>query len=245
MTEAGPNTPARPMGLLARAIGVITSPRATFESIVAHPRPIGILFIVAIVVGLAAGLPQMTESGRQAALDAQIRQTEQWTGQPVSAQQIEQMERIGQYNWIFAVVGTLVMLPVISLLMTAVYWALFNAILGGTASFKQVLAVVTHSQVISALGALIGVPIQVMQGTMSMGGPFNLGALAPMLEEGSALASFLGAISVFSLWGVFVTAIGLAVLYRRKTSTIFIALLVLFLALTAFFTVALPGMFRR
>lgn len=244
MTEAG-SSPTRPMTLLQRAIGVVTSPRATFESIVAHPRPFGILFLVAIAIGLASGLPQMTESGRQAVLDAQIRSTEQWTGQPASAEQIARMEQFSRYNGPIAIVSSFIFLPVVSLLLTAIYWALFNAILGGTASFKQVLAVVTHSQVISALGAIIGVPIQIMQGTMSMGGPFNLGALAPMLEEGSALASFLGAISVFSLWGVFVTAIGLAVLYRRKTSTIFIALLLVYLAITALFTVALPGMFSR
>jgi hypothetical protein len=244
MTEAGSSGP-RPLGLLQRAIGVITAPRATFESIVAHPRPFGILFIIALVIGLASGLPQMTESGRQAVLDAQIRSTEQWTGQPVSAEQISRMEQFSRYNGPIAIVSTFVFLPVVSLLLTAVYWALFNAILGGTASFKQVLAVVTHSQVIGALGAVIGVPIQIMQGTMSMGGPFNLGALAPMLEEGSGLANFLGAISVFSIWGVFVTAIGLAVLYRRKTSTIFIALLAVFLAFTALFAVVLPGMFSR
>jgi hypothetical protein len=243
MTEAGSSAP-RPLGLLQRAIGVITAPRATFESIVSHPRPFGILFLIALVIGLASGLPQMTESGRQAVLDAQIRSTEQWTGQPVSAEQISRMEQFSRYNGPIAIVSTFVFLPVVSLLLTAVYWALFNAILGGTASFKQVLAVVTHSQVIGALGAVIGVPIQIMQGTMSMGGPFNLGALAPMLEEGSGLANFLGAISVFSIWGVFVTAIGLAVLYRRKTSTIFIALLAVFLAFTAFFAVVLPGMFR-
>jgi hypothetical protein len=232
------------MGLFARAIGIITSPRATFESVVAHPQPFGILFLVALAIALATGLPQMTETGRQAALDAQIRQTEQWTGQPATPEQIEGMERFSRYNGPIAIVGTFVMLPVISLLITAIYWALFNAVLGGTASFKQVLAVVTHSSVVTALGAVIGAPIQIMQGTMSQAGPFNLGALAGMLEEGSTLANFLGAISVFSLWGIFVTAIGLAVLYRRKTSTIFVTLLVLFLAITALFTVALPSMFR-
>ena len=38
------------------------------------------------------------------------------------------------------------------------------------------------------------------------------------------------------------TAIGLGVLYRRKTTGIFLALLAITLALTAVFTVFLPGM---
>lgn len=244
MPESAPNAAAPPMGLFARIVGVITSPRATFESIVAHPRPVGVLFAVALAVALASGLPQFTESGRQAVLDAQIRSIEQFTGQPATPEQIERMEQQSRYNGPIAVVSTFIILPIVSLLIAAVYWAGFNAVLGGTAAFKQVLAVVTHSQVITGLGAVIGTPIQLMQGTMTSAGPFNLGALAPMLEEGSALASLLGAISVFSIWGVFVSAVGLAVLYRRKTGPIFIALLALFLMLTAFFSVILPGMFR-
>src|SRR3990172_2732977 len=89
---------------------------------------------------------------------------------------------------VLGLAGTFVFLPIASLFFAAVYWAIFNTIMGGTATFKQVLAVVTHSQVIGALGMLAGLPIQLMRGTMTMAGPFNLGALAPMLEEGSKLA---------------------------------------------------------
>ena len=244
MPESAPSAPAPQLGLFARILGVITSPRATFESIVAYPRPVGVLFVVALAVALASGLPQFTETGRQAVLEAQIRSIEQFTGQPASPEQIERMEQQSRYNGPIAVVFTFIILPVISLLIAALYWAAFNAVLGGTAAFKQVLAVVTHSQVIAGLGAVIGTPIQLMQGTVTNAGPFNLGALAPTLEEGSTLSSFLGAISVFSIWGVFVSAIGLAVLYRRKTGPIFVILLLLFLALTWFFSVTLPGLFR-
>ena len=87
---------------------------------------------------------------------------------------------------------------------------------------------VTHSQVIGALGILIGAPIQLYQGTMSMGGPFNLAVLVPMLEEGSFLSRFLGFVNVFTIWGLIVLAMGLAVLYRRKTLNIAIALIAVF-----------------
>ena len=245
MSEAGSAPPTPSMGLFARIVGIITAPRATFEDVVRHPRPAGILLVCALVMGIFSAAPQFTETGRQAMLDAQIRSTEQFTGQPVGPEQIANLERMSQYSGYFALIGTLISLPIICLIMTAIYWALFNAMMGGTATFKQVLAIVTHSQVITALGIAIGVPIQIMQGTMSMGGPFNLGALVTFLDEGSALARFLGAVSVFSIWAVFVTAVGFAVLYRRKTSTMFMILFVIFLAITAVFTVLLPGMFSR
>jgi len=228
MTEPAAPPPQPALGLFARAIGIITSPRATFEKVVANPRPAGILFVVALVIALTAGLPQMTEAGRQATLDMQVKQQEQWTGKQVSAEDYARMEQFGKYGAIFGMVGTFIFLPVASLIFAGLYFVAFNAILGGTASFKQVLAVVTHSQVIGALGAVLGAPIQLMQGTMSYSGPFNLGALAPMLEEGSSLARFLGSISVFTLWGLIASAIGLGVLYRRNSRNIAITLLLIY-----------------
>ena len=96
------------------------------------------------------------------------------------------MEAMSKFNAAFSVGGAFIGLPIFTLIITALYWVVFNALLGGTAAFKQVLAVVTHSQVISALGAAIGAPIQMMQGTITMGGPFNLAALVPFLDESVA-----------------------------------------------------------
>jgi len=240
MTEAVAVAPDP--GLIARAIGILTSPRATFEKVVANPRPVGILFLVAIVVALAAGLPQMTEAGRQASLDMQVRQTERFSGQPVSPEQYQRMEAMSKYNFAFGVAGAFIGLPIFTLVITALYWVVFNALLGGTAAFKQVLAIVTHSQVIAALGAIVGAPIQMMQGTITMGGPFNLAALVPFLDEGSPLRAMLGSISVFTLWGIVVTAIGLGVLYHRKTRNIAIALLLVYFLITAVFAFGFSAM---
>src|SRR5690606_2131298 len=115
-----------------------------------------------------------------------------------------------------SMVGVFIGVPVVVLIFSAIYWAIFNVVLGGTASLKEVLGVTAHAQVIGALGAVVGVPIQLMQGVFTASGPFNLGALVPMLEPDSLLAVFLGAISVFSLWQAVVNGLGLAVLYKRK-----------------------------
>lgn len=232
------SAPVPSRGLFARAIGVITSPRATFESVVAAPRSVGIIFLCALVFGIAGGLPQFTERGRQAAVDMQAQQIERWTGQAVSDEQYNRMLDGAKYAGYFSVVSMLIFLPIVALVISAVYWVVFNALMGGTATFKQVMAVVSHSMVIGALGQAVGAPIQYMQGTVSAGGPFNLGVLAPMLPEGSFLASFLGLTSFFTLWSVVVTAIGLSVLYRRKALNIAIVLFIitgLFLAVGAYF----------
>lgn len=232
-------------GVLARAIGIIFSPGATFQDVVRSPRPAGILLLVCLVMGLATGGPQFTERGRQAALDMQAQQIEKFTGQPVTPEAYAAMEGRAKYGGYIAIVSMFVIFPIFCLLFTALYWVVFNAILGGTASFKQVLGIITHSQVIAALGAVIAAPIQFVQGTQTAAGPFNLGALAPMLEPGSALANVLGALSVFSIWQVVVSAVGLGVLYKRRTGPIATALLIFYVLIVSVFTVGFSKLFGR
>ena len=244
MTEAASaETPDK--GLFARTIGIITSPGATFRTVVRYPRPASILLLICLVIGLTTGIPQFTARGRQMVLDAQVQQIEKFTGKPVTPEMYAGMERRAAYGPYITMGSVFIALPVFSMLIASVFWFVFNALLGGAATFKQVLAVVTHSQVIGALGALIGAPIQYMLENQNSAGPFNLGALAPMLESGSFGANFLGAISVFTIWQVIVSAIGLGVLYRRKTSGIAIGLLSAYAGLTALITFAISSFAGR
>jgi len=236
--------PVADKGVLSRAIGVIVSPAATFALVASNPRPAGILLLVCLVLGLAAGGPQFSEKVRQSALDMQIQQMER-SGQTLPPQAYANMERFSHFSAYITIVSMFIVLPIFSLLFAAVYWALFNAILGGTASFKQVLGVVTHSQVIGALGAIAAIPLVLMQGIQTMAGPYNLGALAPMLEPNSMVATFLSRISFFTLWGLVVTAIGLGVLYRRKSTGIAIGLIAIYVLLVGGFTMAFPSLTGR
>jgi hypothetical protein len=232
MTDSN-TPPVAAQGLIARFVGIITSPRATFEGLVSSPRPFGILALVALVTAVAVSAPQFTDRGRQASLDMQVKQTEKFTGQPVSDAQYTQMEKMSHYTPIFTLVGPFISFPIFTLIFTAIYWAIFNGILAGTATFKQVTGIIAHSAVITALGAALGAPVQYMQGTMSNVGPFNLGALMPFLPDGSFLANFFGSVGVFTIWGIIVTAIGLAVLYKRKTRNIAITLMAVYFLVVA------------
>jgi len=227
MTDPIPTTVPE-QGLLARAIGILTSPRKTYEAVVQHPRPVGILFLCVVVIALATGLPQFTERGRQAVLDMQVQQIEKFTGQPVTDEVYAQMQTRSKYSAYFTIVGVFIGTPIFVLIIGAIYWFIFNVVMGGTAMFKQVLAVVTHSMVVGTVGAVLGAPIQYLKGTMSSQGPFTLAALVPMLDEKSFLVNFLGFINPFTVWGIIVTAIGLGVLYKRKTTPIATTVLIIY-----------------
>ena len=230
--------------MFSRILGVIFSPQATFERIVASPTVLGVLLVCGVAVGLGQGLPQLTEAGQEAALNTQAQQFERFTGRPVTDEERAAMLRrapIGAYTTIaFAPVG----LAVGILFFAGLYFVIFNAVLGGTATFKQVMSVSAHSTVIAALGALLAAPVHYFQGTANPMGPFTLGALLPMLDENTFLARFLGFVSVFSIWGTIVTAIGLAVLYRRKTGSVAIGLFML-TAVFAAIGATVMGFFSR
>jgi hypothetical protein len=52
-----------------------------------------------------------------------------------------------------------------------------------------------------------------------------------MLDENSFLSRFLSWMNLFTLWQTFVTAIGLGVLYRRRTMPIAVTLIGIYIVL--------------
>ena len=89
--------------------------------------------------------------------------------------------------------------------------------MGGTGTFKQVYAIMAHSGVIIALAVLFSMPLSY---AMREFAGANLSVFVPMLEETSFLARFLGAIDLFYVWWCINVAIGVGVLYKRKTGGI-------------------------
>jgi hypothetical protein len=123
-------------------------------------------------------------------------------------------------------ISVLVMSPIIALVIAGILFAIFNAAMGGEASFKQVFTVLAHAGAISALSTVFSGAINYFRG--SMGSVANLGALLPMLAENSFAGRLLGMVDVFLIWYIVVLAIGLAVLYRRRTQPIAISLLTVY-----------------
>jgi hypothetical protein len=217
---AGP-TPA-PKSLVARIIGIVVSPKETFQSVVASPKWLGVLAITTLVAALFTALPLTTEAGRQSALDKQVQQMQAF-GMQVNDEMYGRMEKQAAIMPYTTAGGVLVVSPIIVTLFAGILFAIFNAALGGEASFKQVYAVVTHAGVISVLGAVFGGTINYFRQRME--NITNLGSLVPMLPEKSFVVNFLSAIDIFVVWWLIVLAIGLAVLYRRRTQPIAIALM--------------------
>jgi hypothetical protein len=214
-----------PKGLLARVIGVVVSPRATFADVAARPRSAGVLGIVMLVIMAGTFALLSTEVGQQAWLDGQVKAAESF-GRPMADAQYQTMERIAPYVSYIAACAQLIFIPLGVLIIAGITLGVFNALLGGDATFKQVVAVVAHAGIINTLAAVFAFPLDYARETLSS--PTNLGVFVPFLDEASFLARLLGSIDLFLIWALVTLSIGLGVLYKRRTGPIATGMLMVY-----------------
>ena len=226
MTAEASATGAR--SLPARIAGVIFSPRAAYADVAARPRIFGALAFVLAVIVTATFAFLSTEVGQQASLDNQVRQMESF-GQTVNDAQYARMESMAPYARYFAAGFQLIFTPIMALIVTGLAFAVFNAALGGDATFKQVYAIVVHSGAILTVQALFGLPLAYARESLS--GTTNLAVFFPFLDEDSFAARMLGSLDLFLIWWMVSLAIGLGVLYRRRTRPIATTVLVIYVTI--------------
>jgi hypothetical protein len=186
------------------------------------------MLVVLVLTGGSTFAFLSTEIGKNAMLDQQ-RQTMESFGVKLNEQAMQRMEEGAARAPYFAVISPSVFLPVAALAVAGIALAVFNAILGGDARFKQVFAIVVFSGVILALGAIFVLPLDYARETMSS--PTTLSVFLPFLEENSFLARFLGSIDLIRVWWFVSLSIGLAVLYRKRTGPIAVTMLVVYAVL--------------
>ena len=217
------STPAR--GLAARIFGVLTSPRATYADVAAHPRWLGVLLVVLVTTLASSSWLLSTPVGQRAVVDQQL-QTLEGFGRTVTDEQYQQMERMAPYSIYFAAAGQIIFLPIFTLAIAGIAIAIFNGALGGNATFRQVFAVVAFSGVVMALRALFSTPLNYVRESLSS--PTTLTALLPFFEDNTFAARLLGSIDLFFIWWVVNLAIGFGVLYKRRTAPIATSFLVVY-----------------
>jgi hypothetical protein len=223
---AGVSQPAP--SLPARILGVLFTPRATYAAVAARPRVLGALLFVLLVGALGTFVFLSTDVGRNAMLDQQIEQMRSF-GANVTDQTIDLLERRAASGRYVGPVFQAVFLTLIALIISGLSFAVFNAVMGGDATFKHVFAIVVHSGVIITLSQLFGLPLAYAREKMT--GATNLAVFFPFLDENSFAARLLGSVDLFILWWIVSLAIGLGVLYRKRTAPIATTLIVIYVAI--------------
>jgi len=211
-------------GFAAGVIGVLTSPRATYADVAARPRWLGVLIVVLVATIVPTTVLLSTQVGQRAVVDQQL-QTLEGFGRTVNDAQYQQLKGMAPWTGYIAAAGQVVGLPLTALVIAGLAFAVFSG-LGEDATFKQVFAVVSYSSVITGLRALFTTPLNYARETLSS--PTSLAALLPFFDDNTFVARLLGSIDLFLIWWTVNLAIGLGVLYKRRTAPIATTMLILY-----------------
>jgi len=197
---------------------MLTSPKSTFENVVSWPRWFGMLAVTVLITVVTVGVFLSTPVGQDIVMKQQIE-----AGAPQA-----QAEMAVKFAKFISPVAILVFMPVMTFAVAGILMGAF-AITGGTASYKQVLAVYVHSGV---LGTVLGVVNAVINYVMESGTNItSLAGLGNAFAEKGFMAGFFSALDLTFFLGIFILAIGLGVLYRRRTAPIFVSLSVVYLVI--------------
>jgi hypothetical protein len=197
---------------------MLTAPKATFESVVSFPRWLGMMAVTALILALTGAIFAYTAVGQDLLVAQYVE-----SGMPQ-----EQAEGFAKFAPVITLVFAPIAVVVFSLIQAGILMGFF-AVTGGSASFKQVLAVVVHAGVI---GAVVEPVNQVINYFLkSMVKITSLAGISNVFPEKSMPAFFFSALDLAIFLGLFVLAIGLGVLYRRRTGPVFAGLAGLYIVI--------------
>jgi hypothetical protein len=216
-----PVAPEPAGGFFQNLVDLYFSPRDAFTRIV--PRP---SFVVPLVLFLALvlGFTGLWMSKMDAAefMKAQLQESGQWDKIPADQREgiVESAGgRIKTFGWI----GPIVFTPLMLVVVAATLMFVFRFFFASEVAFKQAFGIVTWS--FFAIG-LVTTPVVLLvlylKGDWSVDPSTvvqaNLSLLLDKSEAAKPLWALCTSIDVFTLWQVFLLAVGFGVASRRKTS---------------------------
>lgn len=190
--------------LPVRLLKVFFSPGELFAALRQKPVWVGAMLAAAVVVGLAmAVIP--SDLWMEVARNQMIE-----SGQEVPPG----FESSGPIVKVFSVLGGVIGTPIMMFVLAGIITLVFTFLAGGEGRYKQYLSMVAHASIISAVGALITVPLKLAAGDPSI--TLSLGTFFSFLEEGY-LFRVLKMLDLFALWSYVVMAIGVTKIDPKRS----------------------------
>lgn len=220
--SSAPVAPESGGGFFQNLIDVYFSPREAFTRIVRNPRfLVPLVAYVILVLGFTGVWMQRMDPVEF--MKTQIEESGQADRIPAE-QRVAIIEQQAQWMPVFAWVGSIVGTALTFLVVAGVLLFLYRFFYASEVTFKQALAIV--SWVFFAVG-LVTTPLLLL--VMGLKGDWNINPqealqanLGLLLDKSSAakpLWALLSSIDIFSLWTVFLLAVGFGVASRKSTGS--------------------------
>ena len=198
---------------LHRLVGMLRSPRATLKVAIAAPRSVSLAMMILGISAVSTVGFLLTDVGRLAALDQQVRQLESF-GVRVTDDTYADLREWAPYRPALSGAIILIGWPLLWASAAAMAKAIGERIFRRGVEYSQVLAVVVHASAVLALRSVVAAPVNYAR--ESLGGATSLTAVLPSFSESAFPARLLGAVDIFVLWWMALVAIGLGMLYGAR-----------------------------
>ena len=196
------------MGLFSRIIGIFFSPGKTFQDIQIKSNW---LVPAIILVVFSLGFVFLTKP--IILKDAKTQALAQIEKQNLTPEQTEQaLARAEKITSIMIFVGPAVGSFVVFFILAAIWLFISNTILGGNATYSQMLGVTIYKDFIGVLAMLVKLPIILAQQTMNV--HFSLATFMSDSAQTTFLYKMLSKVEVFNIWIIAVLCIGIGVMSK-------------------------------
>ncbi len=203
-----------------RVIGVLFSPKRTFEDIAQKPSWVAPILLLT-VIGLAMNVFLANKPDWRSFSEEQLMSSPR--GQQIPPDQKElAIERGAKGNQIFCYVRGVVGTPFLALFLALIYWGAYALIGGARLTFGKSFAVIAYAMLPGGIRELLGIPILLLKDPSTLGNPYNFVGSNPGAYMSTSDPKWLNALAssfdVFIIWSVVLTAIGFHCMDPKKVS---------------------------
>ena len=213
------------MSILANVINSYTSPSKVFTAVKDYDLKKAIIPLLILAVLGVISFWAIQDLATEAGYDAAIERVEN-NSRISEEQKAEIYERIDKQmsgpqitGWIFSFFGN----PITVLFMALIALLIGNTFMGGSTKYNQLVNITAWAYMINILESLVKIPLMLNKWSLEVF--TGLGVLG-IGEKGSFINSLLAGIDIFAIWRVILIAIGMGIIYNKKSKQYLIAMLV-------------------
>jgi hypothetical protein len=232
MSSATVENGTNQMSLIARIINLFFSPSKTFQAVSTSPK-----WVLPLIITLLITFGAMYMLTPVIMTESESVMEEQMIERGMSSDQVDKAVEQAQKYQKYSIAPTTLVAGLLMTFLMAGIWLFFgNTILGGSATYGQMLGVITYSGFIGLLGLLIKMPIMLAQQTMNV--HFSLATFMADASKDTFLYKLLANVEIFNLWTIAVYSIGIAIVAQLKVKSVWPWVLIL----TVLYWVAAAGL---